>query len=141
MSNITKHLKEIVIFRFLSKELATILKSTLLLVAFNTYYQLVNAQAPADSITDGQFDYGPYCEIGPTSPKGQVKTVTIKASAQKPVEVTVANCTYAIDNALKNETTGQYLAGADWETSPKVFNRDAPVPAPFIITQTTTLGL
>ncbi|MBI1929568.1 hypothetical protein HYR99_35645 [Candidatus Poribacteria bacterium] len=86
----------------------------------------------------GRFDYGDGCNIGPQSPRGKVTEVTIPASPDEPVLVTVDNCTYAIDNALRNETTGEYLAGADWEKSPKVFNRDAPVPAPFIITTTTT---
>jgi len=92
-------------------------------------------------ISDGRFDYGVFCAIGPLSGRGKVAEVTIEASEAEPVEVTVDNCTYAIDNALRNETTGEYLAGADWETSPRVFNRDGAVPAPFIITSPNTLAL
>src|SRR5215831_12261037 len=44
MANTTRPLKEIIIFRFLSKRLTTILKSAMLIVAFNAHYQFANAQ-------------------------------------------------------------------------------------------------
>lgn len=103
-------------------------------------------QSQADSESSGQFDYpGPGCDSVGSAGRGRITSVTIPASPEKPVLVTVKNCSSAIDNALKNETTGRYIAGASWEqewpTGRQVFSRDVPVPEPFIITETTTLAL
>ncbi len=69
----------------------------------------------------------------------RVTGVTIPASPSDPTIVTIDNGPYAIDNSLLNETTGQWIFGD--ASSDICANRDAPVPAPFVITQTTTLGL